>query len=278
MLLDLGFLWHALLDWYVDATGDVGFQYFGPVAVWVSQVVTYVICGVFFTSLDLWHRPERFYRTKLQPLHPYDPFGGPRNPSLFATLLLVALAFAAELPALLAFQWITHRLGSGVRTLYSPPGWAEIAFAIVGLTICSEIGFYFTHRLLHQVPFLYRHVHKYHHQFRTPIALAAEAQHPVEMVLCTAFGMTFWPFLFGTHAQVLIIGTCIGTFSSMSDHCGYWLFGGGHQPFFHDWHHEVNNGNYGFLGLMDWVFGTSVKWKATSERRKLEVLDRCKRG
>jgi sterol desaturase/sphingolipid hydroxylase (fatty acid hydroxylase superfamily) len=72
---------------------------------------------------------------------------------------------------------------------------------------------------------------------KVPIALAAEAQHPVEMVLCTAFGMTFWPFLLGTHAQVLVIGTVIGTISSMADHSGFWMWGGGIQPMFHDWHH-----------------------------------------
>merc|ERR1711991_43805 len=269
-LFDLGHVWNATLDRYVAATGDDEFFFFGPVvSVWLMQVSTYVVCGVLFTLLDVYRRPGALYKFKIQGKYAYAVDGSELNPSLAWTLGLVAVAFAAELPALIGFQWLCGSIfGTGVRTVYAAPGWLEIGFAIVVLTLLSEVGFYFSHRLLHEVPFLYRHVHKYHHQFRTPIALAAEAQHPLEMVLCTAWGMTFWPFLLGTHAQVLAIGTAIGTFSSMSDHCGYWFFGNGIQPFFHDWHHERNAGNYGFLGLMDGLFGTSAKWKEDYERRK----------
>ena len=278
MLIDLHVVWTSLLDGYVRRTGDAGFVYFGPVvAVWLSQVVTYCVCGVGFTLLDLWHRPELFYRYKIQAQYAYEPAGGSRNPSLLSTLGTVVLAFAAELPALIAFQHVTKSVfGTGVRTTYDAPGWLEIPFAIIVLTLCSEFGFYWTHRLLHAVPFLYKHVHKRHHLFRTPIALAAEAQHPLEMMLCTAFGMTFWPFLFGTHAQVLIIGTVIGTFMSMHDHCGYWLFTNGNQPFFHDWHHEKNDGNYGFLGIMDKLCGTDKSWQDTYEKRKQLVREQGK--
>ena len=272
MYFDLGHVWNATLDTYASVSGDESFVYFGPFSVWASQVAAYLFFGTLFTILDVFHWPAFLYKFKIQAEHKYAPFGGTRNPSLLSTLGTVALAFATELPVLVAFQLATHAwVGTGVRTTRDPPGWLEIPFAIVVLTLLSEVGFYFTHRLLHAVPFLYRNVHKRHHMFHTPVALAAEAQHPFEMALCTGFGMTFWPFLLGTHAQVLIIGTLIGTFSSMFDHCGYWLFSNGSQPFFHDWHHERNDGNFGFLGLMDNLFGTSKAWKAACEAKKEKV-------
>jgi len=271
-------LWKWTLDSYARSSGDVDFVYFGPVSVWLSQVVTYVFCGLFFTFVDIYQCPAFVYKFKLQPKYAYDAKGNNRNPSLVKTLVIVTLAFMTEFVVLVGFQLLCNRyFGTGVHTTYAAPTWFDIFFAIVGLTLLSEIGFYWTHRLLHVVPWLYRNVHKYHHSFNTPIALAAEAQHPLEMALCTAFGMTFWPFALGTHAQVLIIGTVIGTFSSMHDHCGYWLYGSGIQPFFHDWHHEFVNGNFGFLGLMDWLCGTSVKWKATYEDRKKALLDKNKK-
>jgi sterol desaturase/sphingolipid hydroxylase (fatty acid hydroxylase superfamily) len=268
-------MWALLLDNYVSWTGDASFVYFGPLSVWLSQLIPYCFFGVLFTVLDVFQWPRFLYRFKVQN-RPYQVEGGSRNPSLLRTLVRVAVAFATELPVLIAFQIGTARFfGTGLRTVYDAPSWMEIAFAIVVLTLMSEVAFYFTHRLLHEVPFLYVNVHKYHHEFRSPIALASEAQHPVEMALCTAFGMTFWPFLLGTHSQVMIIGTVIGTFSSMSDHSGYWLFGNGIQPMFHDWHHEFVNGNFGFLGLMDWVMGTSIKWKASAQAKKDEILARA---
>ena len=225
--MDAGWAW--ILDTYAARTGDTSFEYFGPVAVWFSQLVPYCFFGVLFTLLDVFRRPAFLYRLKVQPRYQFEPGGGSRNPSLPRILGRVAVAFAAELVALVVFQKLTKSVfGTGVKTVYTAPSWFEIGFAIVGLTLLSEVGFYATHRLLHEVPFLYRTVHKYHHEFHTPVALAAEAMHPFEMVLCTAFGMTFWPFLLHTHAQVLMIGTVIGTFSSMSDHSGFWLMGQRH--------------------------------------------------
>jgi hypothetical protein len=35
---------------------------------------------------------------------------------------------------------------------------------------------------------------------------------------------------------------------------------------------EFINGNYGFLGLMDKIFGTDAKWKETYDKRKADIL------
>ncbi len=37
--------------------------------------------------------------------------------------------------------------------------------------LLAETGFYFSHRLVH-LEFLYKRIHKIHHQFKTPIAIS----------------------------------------------------------------------------------------------------------
>lgn len=117
------------------------------------------------------------------------------------------------------------------------PGHLEAMSHGVAVTLLAEVGFYVTHRMMHW-PWLFRHVHRYHHQYKAPMALAAQAQHPVEIVWNTVIGLTAWPFVLRSHVLILFIGAIIGTWGSVHDHCGYWFMGDGRQPTFHDFHHE----------------------------------------
>ena len=46
-----------------------------------------------------------------------------------------------------------------------------------------------------------------------------------------------------------------------------------HQPKFHDLHHEFFNGNYGNVGFLDWLHGTTFKpeWVEKTEQRKKDA-------
>jgi len=54
--------------------------------------------------------------------------------------------------------------------------------SFVFFIICREISFYYSHRLLHH-PLLYKHIHKKHHIWTSPVAIAATYAHPVEHVV-----------------------------------------------------------------------------------------------
>lgn len=52
---------------------------------------------------------------------------------------------------------------------------------IIFFMICEDFGFFWSHYILHS-PFLYKHIHKIHHEYESPFSLAAEYSHPIEYV------------------------------------------------------------------------------------------------
>ena len=73
---------------------------------------------------------------------------------------------------------------AGIRVRDELPSFAELATHIVGCTVLDEVFFYYAHRLLH-TPFLYEHVHKVHHEYKTPFVAMTLFHHPVESLLGT---------------------------------------------------------------------------------------------
>lgn len=53
----------------------------------------------------------------------------------------------------------------------------------IGILLWADTHFYFTHRLLHAIPFLYRHVHSVHHQSKNPDAYSGLSFHPLEAAI-----------------------------------------------------------------------------------------------
>ena len=70
------------------------------------------------------------------------------------------------------------------------------------MIICEDFLFYFMHRLLH-TPFMYKHVHKIHHEFYDTVSIVSYYSHPFEftsalviniqtcLIILTILGFTF---------------------------------------------------------------------------------------
>jgi len=89
-------------------------------------------------------------------------------------------------------------------------GIGPVLLVFVALMAWGDTHFYVVHRSLHESPFLYRHVHKIHHESYNPDCWSGLSFHPVEgvlyfsgLLLCTVLPIPYYVF-FGQKLGVLL--------------------------------------------------------------------------
>jgi sterol desaturase/sphingolipid hydroxylase (fatty acid hydroxylase superfamily) len=145
--------------------------------------------------------------------------------------------------------------------LAQQPLWLQ---AIEALLVADFIG-YWSHRMMHEVPALWR-LHRVHHSSERLDWLAAARVHPLESVwnklisLLPLFLLGFSPKITGVFGPLLAV---YPIFIHCNVRWGYgWIGKVVASPAFHRWHHsadeEALNKNFsGLLPLFDFVFGTA---------------------
>ena len=112
------------------------------------------------------------------------------------------------------------------------------------LSLCPPIGefiFYFSHRLCH-LNSLYSSVHKLHHEWKVPVAVAAAYTTKTEYVLCNLPTFLLPPLLLGLNWYAANIWFVFSTISVVMDHSGYIFFKNAVR---HANHHKYTKYNYG---------------------------------
>eukprot|EP01024_Parvocaulis_polyphysoides_P065963 TRINITY_DN7716_c1_g1_i2.p2 TRINITY_DN7716_c1_g1~~TRINITY_DN7716_c1_g1_i2.p2 ORF type:complete len:202 (+),score=23.83 TRINITY_DN7716_c1_g1_i2:317-922(+) len=136
--------------------------------------------------------------------------------------------------------------------------WWSVVTSFFIYTFIEEILFFSGHIIFHR-PRLYKWVHKIHHSFTAPIAVAATYAHPLENIFVNFLPLLVGPLLLGSHPLVYTFWVCFAAFNSVYTHSGYDIPG---LPMAntHDFHHMNFKENYGVIGLMDHIWNTNQKF------------------
>jgi len=171
----------------------------------------------------------------------------------------------------------------GMRTDYS--SWLLVSWKCCGRDlvvsfIINDTLFYWGHRALH-IPFLYKYIHKQHHQFKQPIAQASEWAHPIEDIIANIAPTLAGCFIMGSHLYILLLWIFLRMWKTLDAHCGYNLpfplsiwhgLPGMSGSDMHDFHHESKEGMDSCFGAMstfwDWICETDKAFYETKKNNK----------
>lgn len=140
----------------------------------------------------------------------------------------------------------------------------QVLFCMITEDFCFYWGHYFLHK-----DFLYKYIHKQHHEYKSTVTWTSEYAHPLEYIFGNILPTISGPLILGKRMRVItntffLFNRIIKTSEA---HSGYYhkysffkLLPFTNSPEAHNYHHDKFKGNYGsFLTHWDFLFGTFNK-------------------
>lgn len=209
---------------------------------------------VFFV---VWGGYALMHRFEIAPRFRIVEGKAPGAPLMRRALREVAVTHLMFLPVAAWVMFPAWRLMGGDMAAPTPSLY-EVAWQVVACIVIQDTVFYWSHRALH-TKWLFRTIHRRHHDFRYVRGLAAEYAHPVELIVNT-ISIVIGPILLAAHPVTFMAWIAIRMVETVEAHSGYAFTGVASRHAYH--HLYAARGCLGsFFGIWDRLMGTDAHWR-----------------
>jgi len=241
-------------DWWSSLAQSHTFYWFLK-RIYLGNIILYLSLGMACLGLDTYKRPQFLYKHKVQPKASIDY--STALPKLAATLVmnLGFPVFFAMLPGTDKIKDVSLSVVSSfIRLSPEPPSIWEITKHYWGFLLTYDILFFYSHWALHTKQ-LYSLIHKQHHEWKSPTALAAAYAHPIEYILSNLAPAAIATVWLRPHILSFEIYLTIGLLITLAEHSGYEFVD---TNAYHNLHHRTFTSNFGVSGVYDEIHGTRL--------------------